>query len=185
MHSALEQLHASYGQLLMGQSAQALEVHPANDPTRWNGRQIVEHLILTYRSSSAVFGERLAKGRATQSQPKPYQRVQQFFVCRFGYFPTGRPAPLGVTPMASPSEILDGEALGARLQSELQAMDNQLVVCEEQFGEKKFATHQVLGPISAQQWRRFHVAHGTHHLKQLRSLGLTPLTKEAEIPDEN
>ena len=64
MHSALEQLHASYAQLLMGQSAQALEVHPANDPTRWNARQIVEHLILTYQSSSAVFCERLAKGRA-------------------------------------------------------------------------------------------------------------------------
>lgn len=185
MHPSLEQLHTSYAKLLRGRSAEVLEIHPANDPTRWNARQIVEHLILTYQSSSVLFCERLAKGRPTQSQPKPYQRVQQFFVYRFGYFPTGRPAPPGVTPAASPSELLDGEALAARLQSELKAMDDRLVICEEQFGEKKFATHQVLGPISAQQWRRFHVVHGVHHLKQLRSLGLTPLAKEAEIPGEN
>jgi len=185
MHSSLEQLHTSYAQALQGLSSQAIEVHPANDQARWNARQIVEHLILTYQSSSAVFRERLAKGRPTQSQPKPYQRVQQFFVCRFGYFPTGRPAPPGVTPASSASEPLGGDALAARLQSELQSMAEILVACEEQFGEKRFATHQVLGPISAQQWRKFHVVHGTHHLKQLRSIGLTSLAKEAEIPPQN
>jgi hypothetical protein len=173
MHSSLKQLHAAYAPVLQGLSSEAVEAHPADDAARWNARQIVEHLILTYQSSSAVFRERLAKGRPTQSQPRPYQRIQQFFVCRFGYFPTGRTAPLGVTPAASPSEPFDGDALAAKLQSELQSMDEILAVCEERFGKKRFATHQVLGPLSAEQWRSFHNAHGRSHLKQL--LRIDPL----------
>jgi DinB superfamily len=185
MHSSFEQLHAGYAQLLTGSSAEVLEIHPGNNPERWNARQIAEHLILTYQSSSGVLRERLAKGRPTQSRSKPYQRVQQFFVCRFGYMPTGRSAPPGVVPKANASESLDGDGISARLQIELQVMDELLTTCERQFGEKKLATHQILGPLSAQQWREFHVAHGRHHLKQLRSLGLASSTKEAEIPAQN
>ncbi len=122
MHSALERLHAGYAQLLTGRSAEVLEIHPGNDAARWNARQIVEHLILTYRSSSAVFRERLAKGRPTQSQPRPYQRVQQFFVCRFRFIPAGRPAPPDVIPVIGARESVDGNQLSARLQAELQAM---------------------------------------------------------------
>jgi hypothetical protein len=167
MHSSLDKLHAGYAPVLQGLSSQAVEAHPANDLARWNARQIIEHLLLTYQSSSTVFCDRLAKARPTQSRPRPYQRIQQFFVCRFGYFPTGRMAPPGVIPAASPSEPFDGDALAAKLQSELQSMDAILAVCEARFGEKRFATHQVLGPLSAEQWRKFHVAHGRSHLKQL------------------
>ncbi len=170
MDPGLERLNDGYAKALKGRSAEDLEIHPASDPARWNGRQIVEHLILTYQSSVAVFCDRLAKARPTQSRPKPYQRVQQLFVCRFGYFPTGQTAPLGVIPAASPSEAFDGDALATMLQSELQSMDETLAVCEERFGKDRFATHQVLGPLSAEQWRRFHVAHGRSHLKQLRGI---------------
>src|SRR5271167_4004645 len=126
MHSSFERLHAGYAQLLIGRSSEALEIHPDKDPACWNARQIVEHLILTYHSSSAVFRERLAKGRPTQSQPKPYQRIQQFFVCRFGYFPTGRPAPQDVIPAADATEPLDGNDICSRFQAELEAMDELL-----------------------------------------------------------
>jgi hypothetical protein len=172
MHSSLEQLHAGYAEVLRGLSAQKIEVHPANDHARWNARQIVEHLILTYQSSSAVFRDRLAKARPTQSRPRPYQQIQQLFVCRFGYFPTGRIAPLGVAPGANASEPFDGDVLAAKLQSELQSMDDLLAFCEERFGKKRFASHQVLGPLSAEQWRKFHVAHGRSHLKQILRIGL-------------
>ena len=185
MHPSLEQLCDDYAQLLHGRSSQALEIHPSNDPARWNARQIVEHLILTYRSSSTVFRERLAKGRPTQSRPKPYQRIQQFFVCRFGYFPTGRLAPPDVIPTANATEPLDGNDICSRFQAELEVMDELLIACEQQFGEKKFATHQVIGPISVQQWRKFHFAHGRHHLKQIRSLGLSVSAKEVEIPGKD
>ncbi len=170
MHPSLEHLHASYAQTLQGRSCDALEIHPGNDPTRWNARQIVEHLRLTYQSSSEVFRERLAKGRPTQAKPRTYQTVQRFFVCRFGYMPTGRPAPPGVIPAVIAREPLDGAAISAELHDDLRAMDELLIACEDQFGKRRFSSHQVLGPISAEQWRRFHVAHGRHHLKQLQQL---------------
>jgi hypothetical protein len=185
MHASLAHLHAGYARLLQKQTPQALEIHPGNDSSRWNARQIVEHLVLTYRSSSAVFRERLAKGRPTQSDPGAYQNVQQFFVCRFGFFPAGRQAPAGVIPAASSSELLDGGELAVKMQSALQSMDEILVVCEERFGGRRFATHLVLGPLSAEQWRKFHVVHGTHHLKQLRSLGLLSSAKEAHVPGKH
>jgi hypothetical protein len=28
----------------------------------------------------------------------------------------------------------------------------------------------VLGPLSAQQWRRFHQVHGQHHLRQIHAI---------------
>ncbi len=187
MHSSLERLHASYAQTLRGRSCDALEINPGNEPTRWNARQIVEHLRLTYQSSSEVFRERLAKGRPAQSKPRTYQRVQQLFVCRFGYFPTGRPAPLEVIPALIASEPLDGSALSAKFHNDLRAMNELLIACEKLFGKRRFSTHQVLGPISANQWRRFHVAHGRHHLKQLRELihDVKNLPKESQIPPEN
>jgi hypothetical protein len=79
-------------------------------------------------------------------------------------------APPGVIPAVIDSEPLDGTAISARLHDDLWAMDELLIACEEQFGRRRFSTHQVLGPISADQWRRFHVVHGRHHLKQLRQL---------------
>jgi hypothetical protein len=170
MHPLLEQLHAGYAEVLQALPAQAIEMHPADDSARWNARQIVEHLILTYQSSSAVFRDRLAKGRPSQSRPSAWQRVQQIFVCRFGFIPDGRTAPRDVVPSASAGEPLDGNDLCARLYAGLRSMDELLVLCERQFGERKFATHQVIGPLSAGQWRKFHVAHGRHHLKQLRRL---------------
>jgi hypothetical protein len=182
MHSWFEQLHAGYARVLRDGTAQALETHPGGDAERWNSRQVVEHLILSYRSSSAVFRERLEKGRATQTKPSAFQRLQQFFVFRFGFFPAGRPAPPGVVPAAIPGEALDGNALAAKMREELEAMDALLVVCEERFGAKRFATHQALGPISARQWRRFHAVHGGHHLKQLRGSGVSSSAKKAEIP---
>lgn len=184
MHPSLEQLHASYAQFLQGRSIEVVEIHPGNDSNCWNARQIVEHLILTYQSSCAVFCERLAKGRPTQTKPSAYQKVQQLFVCQFGYIPAGRLAPPDVIPAVSATEPLDGKAISARLLAGLSAMDEMLAACESRFGEKKFATHQVIGPISADQWRRFHVAHGRHHLKQLRRLEaeMASLSKEPEIP---
>jgi hypothetical protein len=71
-------------------------------------------------------------------------------------------------PAAIPSRQLNAAALLSALREELAAMDDLLVQCERQFGRKSFATHQVLGPLSAAQWRRFHFVHSRHHLKQVQ-----------------
>jgi len=35
---------------------------------------------------------------------------------------------------------------------------------------ERVARHPFLGPLRVDQWRRFHVVHGYHHLGQLRSV---------------
>jgi len=48
------------------------------------------------------------------------------------------------------------------------AMDAIIAQCEARFGGRVHVLdHPILGPLSAAQWRKLHVVHGQHHLKQL------------------
>jgi len=50
-------------------------------------------------------------------------------------------------------------------------MDAVIASCERKFGSRrKLLDHPVLGPLTAAQWRKFHLVHGLHHVKQLRHL---------------
>jgi hypothetical protein len=50
-------------------------------------------------------------------------------------------------------------------------MDQGLAECEQRFGsEVKMADHVVLGPLTIPQWRRFHLIHTRHHMKQIERL---------------
>jgi hypothetical protein len=50
-------------------------------------------------------------------------------------------------------------------------MDSIIARCEEQLGSRcKLLDHPILGPLTASQWRKFHLVHGLHHVKQLRRL---------------
>jgi len=151
-------------------SADEIEAHPKGDSARWSIRQIVEHLVLTYRLSGANLQDRLRKARATKYRATWTQVSTRFVVLKVGYFPPGRLAPAAVTPSAEPAERRDGIQLAAFFASELEAMDSTLSACEVHFGGRVFATHQVLGPLSAVQWRRFHVIHAHHHLRHIHKL---------------
>jgi len=46
-----------------------------------------------------------------------------------------------------------------------------LAECERRFGKRsKLANHFILGPLTAQEWRRFHWVHTRHHMKQIARL---------------
>lgn len=49
-------------------------------------------------------------------------------------------------------------------------MDRVIDTCGRRFGTKRAAAHFLLGPLSAEQWRRFHAIHAGHHLKQVRRI---------------
>jgi uncharacterized protein DUF1569 len=50
-------------------------------------------------------------------------------------------------------------------------MDAIIAQCEARFGPQvKLLDHPILGPLSATQFRKLHLVHGQHHLKQLRRL---------------
>jgi hypothetical protein len=50
-------------------------------------------------------------------------------------------------------------------------MDEAISACESKIGGKiKIADHPVLGPLTATQWRKFHMVHTRHHMKQIAAL---------------
>ena len=49
-------------------------------------------------------------------------------------------------------------------------MDAVLDRCRRKFGMERVSIHPWLGPLRVDQWRRFHVVHGLHHVTQLRSV---------------
>lgn len=154
---------------------------------KWNIQQIVEHLNLSYASTEALIQTRLAKGRPTQAKPAIAQHCKRLLVAGVGYFPHGLTAPEAVTPPET-SNPMSGEEVGLRFSERLRTMDCVLAEASSLFGETKpVASHLFLGPLSIAQWRRFHVIHGLHHLKQIDALrqsagNLAALTRPAADP---
>jgi hypothetical protein len=59
----------------------------------------------------------------------------------------------------------------ADLMKNLDRMDRVIFECESQFPRGvPIAEHPILGPLTAQEWRAFHFAHGRHHIKQFRRI---------------
>jgi hypothetical protein len=82
-----------------------------------------------------------------------------------GYFPPGRQAPERVVPRGMPAdEVRQG------IFAEIEKMAAKLGQCEGKFGARtKILDHPILGPLTAEQWRKFHWVHGRLHAKQIRA----------------
>ena len=91
-------------------------------------------------------------------------------ILTFGDLPQGVPALEETMPVPGSFAAMDGRQLGDLLRQEIDAMDTLLDACRRKFGMERVATHPLLGPLRVDQWRRFHVVHGFHHLAQLRSV---------------
>lgn len=155
---------------LRGLDASQTQLRPLKRKNRWSIQQIVEHLLLTYSSTEETVAARLAKGRPTRSKPGLMQQISQYTVIRLGYFPRGRKAPQLVTPPAETGTPLSGEELAHRVREQLLHLHELCNDAEKAFGEKQCASHHVLGPLSAAQWRRFHLIHGEHHARQILAI---------------
>jgi hypothetical protein len=142
---------------------------PLDRSKAWSIQQIVEHLLLTYASTINTLEARLAKGVPTRKPPTLMQRVAHLFVFRFGYFPSGRQAPEPVQPGVE-SAARNGQELTGAIDSALKNLDETANRCQQRFGRRRAVTHFVLGPLSMAQWRKFHLVHGRHHLKQISEI---------------
>jgi hypothetical protein len=59
----------------------------------------------------------------------------------------------------------------AEIGPKIAEMDDLIRRCEEELGSRqKLLDHPILGSLTAAQWRKFHLVHGLHHVKQLRRL---------------
>ena len=166
MRAPFESLHNEIVGSLNGLTEEQTQLRPTDSKDKWTIQQIMEHLLLTYSSTASVVRQRLEKGRPTLSVPTLLQRCQQAVVIRAGYFPKGRHAPPMVTPEAA-YQPLSGAMLSERVRKHLEACDTVLEDAEERFGVIRVATHHVMGSLTAEQWRQFHLVHGRHHVKQI------------------
>jgi hypothetical protein len=80
--------------------------------------------------------------------------------------PEGRKAPKATVPRGTPVERVLGE-----IGRQIAAMDDVIGCCESRYGRgARLVDHPVLGPLTGQQWRKFHWVHGQHHVKQILRL---------------
>ncbi|MGH9501074.1 MAG: DUF1569 domain-containing protein [Terriglobales bacterium] len=167
MDSYLQRLQNAITSATHGMDVAALTRHPEG---KWSTTQILEHLCLTYTGSSKGFERCLQEGRPLARTPTLKERVAVFVVTGLGYFPEGRTAPERTVPRG-----MAAEDIVRTISDQLAAMDKLITQCETRFGRStQILDHPVLGPLTARQWRKFHLAHGHHHAKQivkLRTIG--------------
>jgi hypothetical protein len=169
MHVDLEKLDTEVTKALRGLDARNTQATPLGTPGKWSIQQIVEHLLNTYRNSIPALEARVNKRSATRAKPTLRQRIGQFMIIRLGRFPNGREAPAAVTP-SLPLTVQTGDELARRVTAELNRLDAVTARGEHLFGDRRAVAHLILGPLSMHQWRRFHLIHGRHHLKQIQGI---------------
>ncbi|MGH9492782.1 MAG: DinB family protein [Terriglobales bacterium] len=163
MDSALQQALDAIEAATRGMTAGQLERHPEG---KWPAAGILEHLAITFGGTARLMRKCLDDGKPRGSTPTFKQRLAAMVVTGWGYFPTGRQAPEFAQPKG-----LSGEEALQTIRENLVAMDQALAECEQRFGAQvKIADHVVLGALTIPQWRRFHLIHTRHHMKQIERL---------------
>src|SRR5579864_1660214 len=144
-------------------SPEQLIWHPAG---KWSASAILEHLYLTYTGTTKGFQRVLAAGSPKVTAATWKQRGGAVLVFGFSYLPSGREAPSFSRPRGLASETVRSE-----IEAKIAEMDAILSTCETKFGARtKVLDHAILGPLTIHQWRKFHLVHGRHHIKQIRRL---------------
>jgi hypothetical protein len=147
-------------------SREALQAKPAKDA--WSRQQVVEHMMLAYTGTARELERRMAKGSPSGRKRSLRDRAGQLMVITCGHFPSGRKAPDMVDPERSDLPPLEGTALAAEYRRKIAEVDAAILKAEQQWGSRvPIATHPVLGPLNAGQWRKFHAVHTLHHVKQM------------------
>ena len=163
MDTYLKRLRDAITSATADMNAEALTRHPEG---KWSTAQVLEHLYLSYSGTVRGFERCLEAGKPLARAPMLKDRMSAFVVTELGYLPAGRQAPERTRPRGmAVDEITRGIA------PQILAMDEVIAQCEARFGKRTLLLdHPVLGPLTARQWRKFHLVHGRHHLKQIKKL---------------
>jgi hypothetical protein len=163
MDSYLQRLQDDITAATHGMDAAALTRHREG---KWSAAQVLEHLCLTYIGSAKGFERCLQEGRPLARAVTLKERVSTIVVTELGYFPEGRKAPERTIPQG-----MAAEEVVNTIAEKLAAMDDLITQCESRFGRStRILDHPVVGPLTARQWRKFHLAHARHHMRQILKL---------------
>lgn len=161
MDSHLERLRQELEDAIRGVGASGSAQAPTG---KWSAAEILEHLFLTYQGTNRGLTKCQERGASLATRPTLKHRMATLLVVSLGYLPNGRKSPERATPRGMPV----GEVQQV-IVKELEKMASGLDECEHKFGaETKIMDHPFLGPLTAEEWRKFHWVHGRHHLRQIR-----------------
>jgi len=155
--------------VIAGLTAEQLRWHPQG---KWSAAEVLEHLYLTYTGTTKGFSRVLAARKAATTPPTWVQRRNRVVVLGLGYLPSGREAPSFSRPRG-----LAVEKVVAEIAGKIGEMDDMITRCEQALGPGNLLDHPILGPLTGVQWRKFHLVHGLHHLRQIRQRA-----RESESP---
>jgi Protein of unknown function (DUF1569) len=161
MNSYLERLRQELEDATAGAGDASMTRAPE---AKWNAAQVLEHLFLTYKHTNRGIAKCLEQGTPSATRATLRDRFATLLVVNLGHIPAGRKAPERAIPQGMPAEEVQ-----PAIAAELQRMISGLDVCERKFGVRtKLMDHPFLGPLTANQWRKFHWVHGRHHARQIR-----------------
>jgi hypothetical protein len=133
---------------------------------KWTASHILEHLSLTFGGTAKMLEKRLAAETPEAMRTRTLKEcVMQTALFLRKEIPEGRTAPEGVRPMG-----MEGEEALRRIREYLATMDTRIDEAEKRWGSsEKIAAHPILGPLTAERWRKFHFIHTRHHMRQVRA----------------
>ena len=162
MDPALQRLQQTIQSVIQDLSSERLRAHP---PGKWCIAEVLEHLYLTYTGTIKGCERVLESGKPLARATTWSDRAKTFVVVDLGYLPSGRQAPSTSRPKG-----LEAEKVTAEILLKIAQMDEMIGQCEQKCGTGKILDHPILGPLTGAQWRKFHLVHGMHHVKQIRRL---------------
>lgn len=163
MDSRLQKLKRALEKALEGMSSEQLSWH---HPSKWSPAEVLEHLYLTYTGTIKGFEEVEKAGKPLATRVSIRQRWRAWMVIGFNYLPPGRKAPARTMPKGLPADKVRNE-----IGKKIVALDEIIAQCEARFGRRvRLLDHPILGPFTALQWRKFHLLHGLHHIRQILRL---------------
>ena len=163
MDPRLQRLQSEIASAIAGLSAEQLSAHPEG---KWCAAEVLEHLYLTYTGTTKGFSRVVEAEKPEVTAPTWRQRGRRLVVLGLSYLPSGREAPQFTRPRGIPDVKVQAE-IGLRIAE----MDDMIARCENKFGlTSKVLDHPILGPLTGAEWRKFHLVHGLHHVKQIRRL---------------
>ena len=162
MDPCLERLHRELASSYEGMTSEELSRRP---PGKWSTAEVLEHLYLTYTGTIKGFSRVAEAGKSLATRSSWPHRVKRMVVLGLSYLPSGRKSPGVASPRGLPTEQVLSEIDG-----KIGEMDTMIAICEQKLGGGRLLDHPVLGPLTGAQWRKFHLVHGLHHVKQIRAL---------------
>jgi hypothetical protein len=157
MDSNLAQLRKELEGAIAGMSETSMAQAPEG---KWSAAQILEHLFLTYRNTNRGLAKCAEKDSPLATSAALKHRLGKLLVVNLGYMPGGRKAP----ERAMPRGTTPAAELRETIFAEIEQMDSGLKDCERRFGAgTEIMDHPFIGPLTSNQWRKFHLVHGRHH----------------------